>query len=376
MPRTSLALLIALIAAVALPASALADPGVIDRASQGPAGGNGAAHVDQGRLSADGRCVAFVTTEKLVAEDPNTRIDIYERCDGSTRLVSIGPAAGAGTASNPFMELRQVSDAGCVLFYSSEKLTDDDGDTRADLFKRCGGTIERVSQGPNGGNGPEDVINGNMTADGGWVAFQAHEKLTTDDGDTIPDIYERCGSTTKRISQGPTGGDAPDGYPSVDGITDDGGCVLFSTAEKLTDDDMDDNQDSYVRCGATTRKASPGNGAFDASSDLVSQDGQCLTFETEEPLASTDTDTQNDIYRACGSSLLHVSSGPAGGGGDFYTSDRGVSADGSCTLFETDEPLTADDKDTATDLYKRCGESIERVSQGDGGGNGQIDAEG
>src|SRR4051812_11134686 len=55
MPRT---LLIAalIVLALALPASALADPGLIDHVSQGPAGGNAAVHVDQGRLSNDGRC--------------------------------------------------------------------------------------------------------------------------------------------------------------------------------------------------------------------------------------------------------------------------------------------------------------------------------
>src|SRR3954451_24965473 len=375
MPRTRFLLLIVLIAAVALPASALADPGAIDRVSQGAAGGNGAAHVDQGRLSADGRCVAFVTAEKLLAEDPNTRNDIYERCDGSTRLVSTGPAAGAGTASNPFMELRQISDAGCVLFYSSEKLTDDDGDTRPDLFKRCGGTIERVSQGPNGGEGPEDVIGGEMSADGLCVAFLAHEKLTADDGDTIPDIYERCGSTTKRVTQGPAGGDASDGFPNLEQVTDDGACVLFTTPEKLTDDDHDDQSDAYARCGSTTRKMTPGDGAFPVSPTRLSQDGQCLNFETEEPLASTDTDTEYDIYTACGANLLHVSTGPASTGGAFSVSGRDVSYDASCVAFETSEHLTSDDSDTAGDVYKRCGASLERVSKGDGG-NAEIDAEG
>jgi hypothetical protein len=41
MPRTSRALLLAVLLALVIPASALADPAVVERATQGPAGGNG-----------------------------------------------------------------------------------------------------------------------------------------------------------------------------------------------------------------------------------------------------------------------------------------------------------------------------------------------
>jgi methylglyoxal synthase len=379
MPITRAALLVtALLLFVALPASAMAAPGVIDRVSQGPAGGNGPTHVDQGMASADGRCVVFLTDEKLTSDDPNNRKDIYERCDGATILVSIGPAPGADTAPLAYLEYRDMSsDGGCVLFDSSEKLTDDDGDSNIDIYKRCGSDIKRVSQGPNGGDAAQDVHHGQISADGVCVAFQAHEALTSDDHDSIPDLYERCGSTTKRISFGPVGGDDPQGYPQPGTLTADGGCVAFETREKLTADDSDDSVDTYVRCGSAIRKATPGNGAFDASFDVLSLDGQCVVFETEEQLAGTDTDSQNDIYRSCaGAAVEHLSSGPVGGGGDFYASGTAVSPDTTCVVFDTSEKVTADDTDSSTDVYKRCGATIERVSTGNGGGNAEIDAQG
>jgi methylglyoxal synthase len=379
MPRTHriVFLAAALLSLFVLSASAVAAPGAIDRVSQGPSGGNGPTDVQQGSVSADGRCVVFDTTEALTNDDVNTRKDIYERCDGVTKLVSIGPAPGAGNAAGWYLEYRGMSsDGGCVLFDTNYKLTADDGDSNIDIYKRCGADIQRVSQGPNGGDAAQDVYHGQLSADGVCVTFQAHEALTSDDHDTNPDIYERCGSTTKRISFGPAGGDDPQGYPQPDTLTPDGACVAFDTREKLTADDSDDSVDTYVRCGSTIRKATPGNGGFDTSFDALSPDGQCVVFETEEPLAATDTDTQNDIYRSCGASLEHVSSGPAGGGGDFSASDRGVSTDTSCVLFDTAEKITADDTDSTTDIYKRCGANVERVSTGDGGGNAEIDAEG
>jgi Tol biopolymer transport system component len=376
MPKNLLIAALAVLA-LALPASALADPGVIDHVTQGPAGGNANVQNDQGRISDDGRCVAFETTEKLTDDDVNNRRDIYERCGSTTTLVSTGPAANAGTAPTPYLEYRSMSaDGSCVLFDTNEVLTDGDSDSNIDIFKRCGSDIQRVSQGPQGGNAAQDVHHGTMSADGVCVVFQAHEALTDDDHDTIPDLFERCGSTTKRVSQGPAGGDDPSGFPQLEQVSADGSCVVFTTSEKLTGDDTDDQRDAYARCGATTRKLSPGNGAFDVSPDQLSPDGQCLVFETDEPLASTDTDTQNDIYTACSNgSLRHDSAGPTGGGGDFYVSGNEVSSDGSCVVFSTDEALTADDTDTATDVYRRCGEDITRVSTGPGGGNAQIDAE-
>src|SRR3954469_25117291 len=342
MPITRPALIFtALLLFVALPASAMAAPGVIDRVSQGPSGGNGPGQVDQGDVSSDGHCVVFNTTEGLTSDDLNNRNDIYERCDGVTSRVSTGPAANAGTSTAPglYLEYRDMSsDGGCVLFDTNEKLTDDDGDSNIDIYKRCGTTVERESQGPNGGDAAQDGHHGRLSVDGVCVVFQAHEPLTSDDHDSIPDIYERCGTPTKRISFGPTGGDDPQGYPQPGTLTADGSCVAFETREKLTGDDSDDQADTYVRCGSTIRRATPGNGAFDASFDALSPDGQCVVFETDEQLAVTDTDTQNDEYRSCaGAPIEHLSRGPAGGGGDHYSSSTDISRDTTCTLFDTDE---------------------------------------
>jgi methylglyoxal synthase len=353
----------------------MAGPGVVERVSQGPSGGNGDVHVDQGRVSSNGRCVVFDTTEQLTSDDLNNRKDIYERCDGTTIRVSTGPAATDAAIPGFYLEYRDMSaDGGCVLFDTNEALTADDGDSHIDIYKRCGATIERVSQGPEGGNAAQDVHHGQISADGVCVVFLAHEALTSDDHDSIPDGYERCGSTTKRITQGPVGGDDPVGYPQLEKPTADGSCAPFETREKLTSDDTDDSNDIYVRCGSTTKKLTPGNGAFDASFDAISPDGQCVVFETEEQLASTDTDTQNDAYRGCGATAEHLTTGPAGGGGDFYASVRDTSSDASCITFDTDEKITADDTDSSVDAYKRCGASIERVSTGEAGGNAEIDA--
>lgn len=373
-PRARLFLL-ALLACLALPASAMAlsPPQHI---SFGPAGGNNGASIDQGFLSNDGSCVAFSTTEKLLDEDQDGgKMDWYERCGSTLTLVTYGPAAGAGTDSSNALFVGfgvQVSDDGtCVLVATNEVLTSDDNDTRIDLFKRCGDSTDRVTQGPNGGNAPQDVINGTLAGDGLCVVFLAHEQLTSDDADTIPDLFERCGTTTTRVSKGPAGGNDPAGYPNLSNVTPDGACVLFTTNEKLTDDDTDDTQDAYERCGSTTTKVSPGNDDNPVYPSGLSPDGDCVTFSTDSALLPSDTDSQDDTYRRCGEDLTQITAGNA----EQSSSSPDETPDLRCFAITTEEKLTADDEDDTADVYKRCGSTLERVSRGDSGGNAQVDAE-
>lgn len=373
----SLLLIVVAIACLALPAAAMANLAP-EQVSTGPAGGNGSAHVFQGNLSADGQCVEFETAEALTSEDPNSRSDYYERCGTTTRLLTIGPASGAGTAPSPFHSFNGMAANGCVLFGTNEQLADEDGDNRIDLYKRCGSNLDLISIGENGtGNGAFDVNQGNISEDGVCVAFTAHEKLTTDDGDTIPDWFERCGTTLKRITKGDPGlGDDPSGFANLEGMSADGSCVLFQTGEKLLDEDTDSNLDLYTRCGSVTKKVSPGNGAFDATSDGFSADGSCVVLETDEQLASTDTDSNGDGYKVCGSTVTHITTGPGGGNAAQDTRPDEVSRDLRCVTFESNEALTSDDHDTSFDLYERCGDDLERVSKGGAGGNAEIDADG
>src|SRR5437588_6457647 len=66
-----------------------------------------------------------------------------------------------------------------------------------------------LSIGPNGGNGPADVIYGGATPDGSHVYFTTTESLVSADTDNSMDVYERVGTTTTLISTGPTGGNGP-----------------------------------------------------------------------------------------------------------------------------------------------------------------------
>ena len=66
-------------------------------------------------------------------------------------------------------------------------------------------------------------------------------------------------------------------------------------------------------------------------------------------------------------SLQRISSGPAGGNGDFDVTFRGATPDLGGVLCETPEALTADDTDDSLDLFRCAGAATQRQTVGQAG---------
>lgn len=99
--------------------------------------------------------------------------------------------------------------------------------------------------------------------------------------------------------------------------------------------------------------------AFAANAEYkgISKDGDVAVFSTVDSLVAGDTDIQLDVYvrsfdEALGDYVTReVSLGPTGGN-DSYAAQY-LDVDSAGVFFSTQERLTADDKDTATDIYVR-----------------------
>ena len=196
-----------------------------------------------------------------------------------TELVSVGP----GGQNIDFVSIYdpQVSEDGSKAFFGTDdKVTPDDTDGLCnrsygqpnppppspcyDLYQRDlrAKTTTLVSTGPAGGSGNFDAGFAGMTPDGTHVYFETREKLVPEDTDfgcteyiqqPVPcmDVYERVGNTVRLISQGPA---APGAYDAdFSSVAEDGSRVLFNTTERLTSEDTDTVQDTYMRIGNETR---------------------------------------------------------------------------------------------------------------------------
>jgi hypothetical protein len=432
--RNRLIGLAATLAMLALAAPALANHGLTELQSTGPIGGNAAAGANFRGASADGTKVFFQTTEPLVSLDTDASIDVYERSNGTTALVSTGPTGGNGASSATFLAASQ--DGSKVFFRTAEELVSSDTDSAQDIYQRANGTTTLVSTGPSGGNGSFNVVFDRISADGTTVLFDTAEALVGSDADTWRDVYERSGGTTTELSIGPTGGNGSFDATFA-GASRDAGEVFFTTDEPCTSTDSDAMQDVYERSdGATTHLSigpaggngnldfdydaffagvsgdgskawiktdealtfddtdtfddvyerssggisrislgsSGGNGPYGAFFDGASDDGGRVFIDTMESLVPADTDSSYDVYERAGGQTTLLTTGPAGGNGAFFAAFRGATPDGSHVFFETYEPLTAADSDANQDVYDRSGGQTTLVSTGAGGGSGDIPA--
>src|SRR5262245_18789147 len=135
---------------LALAAGASANHSAKDIHSIGPNGGNANIHAFFDATSADGLHVFFETSESLVSSDTDGLSDIYERTNGVTTQVSVGPSGGNGP-SDAFYD--GVSNDGTKVFFDTdERLVPADTDNFIDVYMRSGGTTTLISTSSTGGN--------------------------------------------------------------------------------------------------------------------------------------------------------------------------------------------------------------------------------
>jgi len=363
--------------ALAAPTAAGAEGLGLERVTTGPSGGNADVATEMLVSSADGTRAIFVSDEALTPADHRPGFDFYERVGSTTRLL----AQDTGTDDPRYaMSFAFASaDATRIVFAGDGRWAAGDTDTTtADVYTAKDGVVQWVSQGPLGGNADTFAAEPTaMSGDGDRIVFETAENLTADDTDyKTRDVYLREGGITSLLSKGPAGGNA-DGYDAeVVGQSDDARRIVIRTPERLTPDDTDAQFDLYVRGAGQTVKVTPGNGAYEAKFAGVSADGGTVVFTTQERLTADDTDSRADAYRVAAGKLARVSTGPRGGNspdhpvGDEPNAIGGqvlfMSDDGTRVVFNTYEPLTADDTDHQSDSYLWTPAGVQKVTPGNG----------
>ena len=331
---------VAALAVVAtLASSAPAEHSVLEQVS---IGGNGEASALWLGASEDGTRVFFETDEALPdTGDTDATNDIYERSGDRTVLRSPGTS---------FADFLDASDDGSVILVRTGEQLDPVADKDPfgiDLYLlREGAPPELVSGGPTSGSNQQPAENGLLAADGSAVAFSTADNLIEEDADPTEwtDVYLWTGGELTLVS---TGANAPDaGDHSVFAISDDGSRVVFmSNAPLLATDEG--TWDVYARdAGAAEPELLSDGTTVEANFAGASPDLATVVFGTLERLTDTDTDDSVDLYKVVGNGAAqHVTTGPAGGNGNFAPGLEAVSADGSRVVFTSYETLVDEDVD-------------------------------
>lgn len=145
--------------------------------SSGLSGGQGAFPAYPVGLSADGSHAYFETAERLRNDDDDANaVDVYENDGITTRLVSIGPGAGAADAAAAHY-VGSSPDGARAYFTTAARLVGEDTDASIDLYVREAGVTTLLSLGSAGGNGAFDVAARGVSADGSRAFFRSAEGL-------------------------------------------------------------------------------------------------------------------------------------------------------------------------------------------------------
>lgn len=329
--------------------------------------------------SGDGNHVFFTTAESLVLEDEDSVSDIYEWSGGSFDLVTSAECVSAcGVTFNAISESAEE-----VVFSTADSLVAADLDASVDIYRQHvgAGAPVLVSRGGAGcvgcGDGPVDARFNRASSDGSHVVFASVESLTTDDGDGEDDIYARDvdGGDTSLITTSPSYCPLKKGNcgatfvdASVDGLH-----VFFTTVERFTLDDGDNEVDAYERfLGATpgdevTRLVSTGNSPDlelgPAIPSLEETDPESPgTSTSPRILGESEPNTAIKLYTQAGCSgevkAIGTAAELAGGGIEVNV------AVSSTTTFRA----------TATDVNgdtSACSESLAYVHSNGSGGGGE-----
>jgi Tol biopolymer transport system component len=243
-------------------------------------------------ISADGRRVAFTTTESLVPADQNGRDDVYVRdlVAGTTILASVGVGGilGDGSARNP-----ALSDDGVRVAFQSQasNLLGGDPITGTHVYIRdlvTGTTVLADRRSADGTPGSGQASRPEISGDGTRVAFRATEALTAEAVPPSGATYVRDLETDTTILA--SRGDGPDGAAvgafsyalSQDGIR-----MSFGASAAGLPGPQETSQ-VYVRdlAAGTTVLASAADGTPDTPANAdslrnaLSADGGCVAFDS------------------------------------------------------------------------------------------------
>ena len=310
----------------------------------------------------DGNSVFFLSTKPLVAADTDDQRDLYRSRNGETTLISTGPAdAGGGFTGTRYgsrgsgFETVSTADGETVVFKTSAKLTEEDGDSEDDIYLRTGTTTTLVS-----GAGVSDVDLVGQSDDLGTIFFETADALDPADTNGKSDVYRWKNGTISLLALNSGGQPFGNGSTFLD-VSADGTKVFFYAWENagfVTGE-------IYESSAGTTTRLSPPGIDYQLWSDWVgaSDDGSTAYFDSKRPLTGDDDDDKVDLYRYENGTLTLISADPSPvdpeDADDAFAApeplDRGdpLSEDGSRIYFRSTQSMSPDDTDCGRmDFYE------------------------
>ena len=283
---------------------------------------------DRIAISGNGRYIAFHTYGALSKEDTVGVRDIYvyDRDTGAIDFITDNDSASRGHSFNP-----SISDDGRYVAYHS--MADDlvIGDTNEHMdvfvFDRQTRLVERVSLTNSGGEPNNDSLEASISNDGRYVSYTSEaSNLAPQDTDANQDIYvyDRETHFTQLVS---VRSDETRPTPNSEGsasrdsrISGNGRYVTFQSDLPLDTADTNILTDIYVRDLATgaTEWISRSGGGYNYA-PAINNSGQYIAFaSTSDRMVSNDSNDKTDIFLADRTPTCEINFSDVAAGSTFY----------------------------------------------------------
>lgn len=325
-------------------------------------------------LSSDGRYVVFQSqATNLVsndADDTTEDVFVFDRVSG---LVMLEDVTHLGTVCGDSCTAPRISGDGRFVIFDSAAATLVPGDTNGfrDVFLRDRqlSTIVRVSTSSSSTEGNGDSFAGDLSDDGGRVAFTSQAtNFASGDVNSEQDVFVRdvgTGSTT--LVSVSTGGVPANGRSAGVSISGNGVRVAFwSAASNLVVGDSNIFDDVFVRdltAGTTVlvdRVVGSGTPStmWNQPHSSLSTDGSRVVFAAQDRLdVSLDTNTEMDVYLRDLTTNQTILVSRGNGSGSFSYAKGGttpaISGDGLHVASENANAYVPDDTNAALDVHVR-----------------------
>ncbi len=229
--------------------------------------------------SDDGSHVYFASAAVLAGANASTgsspqagadNLYVYDTVTRTTAFIAVAGVDGVVGSAAEGPEAQTTPDGRFLVFVTSARLTPDDVDTAADVYRydaETGGLV-RVSL----GEGSRDD-NGNNDAFDASIAPTPETNVT-----------ELTAVATWRLD--------------TRAISDDGSTVVFSSAEPLSSRAVNGDMNVYVWHEGRVGMISTGLSQSNDENPVVSQTGRDVFFETAQSILPQDSDGLLDIYDA------------------------------------------------------------------------------
>jgi Tol biopolymer transport system component len=317
-----------------------------------------------GRISSDGRYVAFVSTSTNLVSPATAGQEVFRK-DLLTGEVQLASANAAGVQGNGISNDPAISpDGRYVTFQSQSTNLVTPSTTGQEVFRKdmLTGEVRLVSANAEGAEGTATSYSGTISPDGRYVAFHSFSANLVTTAISFTQIFRKDLLTGEvMLVSADAAGTPGDDFSQIASISSNGRYVAFSSyasnlvtpATGALQAFRKDILTGEIRLVSSDAAGAEGNGT--ASFPSISDDGRFVAFHSTSTELVTPNTTGQQVFRKdmLTSEVRLVSADAAGALGNGTSSSAAISSDGRYVAFQSASTNLVTPNTTGQQIFRK-----------------------